>query len=111
MCFHFLGCDFRAQHRVIFIIIWDKREHQCVAFIARTTVRYIKQFHDWKMFTCGEMLLRSINVDTMPRTSVTYFLAPPPPAGPLVYKASISSPIKAACSGVDAFAAIRSLTS
>ncbi len=41
---------------------------------------------------------RSISVDTMPICSLTYLRAPPPPAGPLVYSASTSSPTIAASS-------------
>ena len=54
---------------------------------------------------------RGMNVDAIATTSRTDRVAPPPPAGPFVYSASTSSPIRCAASRDDARAATRTRTS
>src|SRR4051794_15359944 len=68
-------------------------------------------FHVDFTVTVALMRLRSISVDTIPTTSLTYLRTPPPPAGPLVYSASTSSPINAASAAVAALPATRNRTS
>ncbi|MNI78855.1 hypothetical protein D3C73_1352700 [compost metagenome] len=52
-----------------------------------------------------------INIEAIDIISLTYFLTPPPAAGPFVYKASTSFPIIFASSFVLVLAATLNLTS
>src|SRR5690349_11534624 len=107
--------DLLPQEREIFRAVGDDREDRGIALVAGAAVRQLVKLasHGLLSNRVSSAVARSRGrrQDTIPTCSWTYLRAPPPPAGPLVYSASTSSPMREASSFVLQRAATRSRTS
>ena len=96
------GGDPLRQQRIV--LRRDRRSSDRIDVLPLSPARQCARSYSFGMrapfanSTLDLMRARSSSVDTMPICSLTYLRVPPPPAGPLVYRASTSSPMIAASS-------------